>query len=116
MIEDPSNFNDEKKPSFIQALGYDDFLDHQNPAHASLQVPVTYIHKWRHELGAVIMHSSGATGLPKPIYQAPSYFVLYAVCHRMPEQNEPFENNVSTLPIYHISFSMKYILFSVHSH
>ena len=93
----------DKKPSFIEALGYEDLLDNEHPAHASFPVPPAYVYKERHELGAVIMHSSGTTGLPKPVYHSPSYHLVYAACHRMPEQIEPFAYNVSTVPLYHVS-------------
>lgn len=93
----------DQKPSFIEALGYEDFLNIEHPAHVGLQVPPAYVHKERHECGAIIMHSSGTTGLPKPIYHAPSYLIVYASGHRMPEQNEQFAYNVSTLPLYHVS-------------
>lgn len=103
LIAESSDFKTDKKPSFIEALGYEDFLDDHHPAHAGLRVPPAYVHKERHERGAVIMHSSGTTGLPKPISHAPSYLIVYAACHRIPEQNEPFAYNVSTLPLYHVS-------------
>ncbi|KAK2463766.1 hypothetical protein APHAL10511_004204 [Amanita phalloides] len=52
-------------------------------------------------LDAIILHTSGTTGLPKAIYHAQAYVLLYATCHRLPPQQEPFPYNVSTLPIYH---------------
>jgi acyl-CoA synthetase (AMP-forming)/AMP-acid ligase II len=94
----------DKKSSFIEALGYEDFLNNEHPAHASFTVPPAFVYKERHELGAVIMHSSGTTGLPKPVYHSPSYHLIYAACHRMPEQIEPFAYNVSTVPLYHVSY------------
>ena len=54
------------------------------------------------QVGALILHSSGTTGLPKPILLANRYMLGYAACHRLePEQclNRP---NVSTLPMYHV--------------
>ncbi|KAF4620377.1 hypothetical protein D9613_000452 [Agrocybe pediades] len=102
LSEDPEYVAAEKKVAFVEALGYEDFLNHEHPDLLHLtQIPPAYIHKERHELGAVIMHSSGTTGLPKPIYHAPSYLLVYAACHNMPEQEEPFAFNVSTLPLYH---------------
>ena len=93
----------DKKPLFIEALGYEDFLDDEHPAHASFPVPSAYVYKERHELGAIIMHSSGTTGLPKPVYHSHTNYLIYAACHRMPEQIEPFAYNVSTAPLYHVS-------------
>lgn len=50
---------------------------------------------------AIILHSSGTTGLPKPIYMAHRYILGYAACHEF----DPAENatwvNMSTLPLYH---------------
>ncbi|KIK63254.1 hypothetical protein GYMLUDRAFT_197778 [Collybiopsis luxurians FD-317 M1] len=85
----------------VNALNFEDFLKPNHLGHCGLPVPPSYIHRVRHELGAIIMHSSGTTGLPKPIYHAPSYLLVYAACHRMPEREKPYSYNVSTLPLYH---------------
>ncbi|KAF8810820.1 hypothetical protein BYT27DRAFT_7253353 [Phlegmacium glaucopus] len=99
IIASQSDFDVAKQPSFIDALGYEDFLNHEHPALAGLQVPPVYVHN---ELGGVIMHSSGTTGLPKPIYHAPSYLLLYAACHRTPEKM----NRLSTIcPLFHYTTS-----------
>ena len=50
----------------------------------------------------VIMHSSGTTGLPKPIYQPHEYLVGFAAAHRFGEDEEPPYLNLSTLPLYHV--------------
>ncbi|KAI0322050.1 hypothetical protein OF83DRAFT_1096462 [Amylostereum chailletii] len=39
--------------------------------------------------------------LPKPIYHAHAYLLSYAACHRIPEQPDSLDFNVSTLPLYH---------------
>ncbi|KIK56246.1 hypothetical protein GYMLUDRAFT_76195 [Collybiopsis luxurians FD-317 M1] len=85
----------------VAGPNYANFLDSDHPGHCGLPVPPSYMHRIRHEFGAIIMHSSGTTGLPKPIYHAPSYLLLYATCHCMPEQKEAYFPNVSTLPLYH---------------
>ncbi|KDQ51272.1 hypothetical protein JAAARDRAFT_140530 [Jaapia argillacea MUCL 33604] len=88
-------------PTFLDALGYEDLL---NPDHEGLQglsLPPVFEDYDRQALDAIIMHSSGTTGLPKPIYHAHAYPLIYAACHRLPEQDEPFQFNVSTLPLYH---------------
>ncbi|KAG7107450.1 Non-canonical non-ribosomal peptide synthetase ascB like protein [Verticillium longisporum] len=51
-------------------------------------------------VGALILHSSGTTGLPKPIYLAPRYILGYAACHEISE-NEVCSRSLSTLPMYH---------------
>lgn len=49
----------------------------------------------------LILHSSGTTGLPKPIRLAHRYVLGYAACHRFPD-NQPLDwMNLSTLPLYH---------------
>ncbi|KAK7053490.1 hypothetical protein VNI00_004116 [Paramarasmius palmivorus] len=91
----------ELKVNFQLALGYDAFMDAQHPELSELTIPEPYVYTVRHELGAVVMHSSGTTGLPKPIYHAPAYILGYAACHELAEPSERFGYNVSTLPLYH---------------
>ncbi|KAI0090839.1 hypothetical protein BDY19DRAFT_740627 [Irpex rosettiformis] len=51
---------------------------------------------------AVIMHSSGSTGLPKPIFHSNGYLLGYAACHRLSARDSEGAINVSTLPLYHV--------------
>ncbi|GLB38787.1 putative acetyl-CoA synthetase-like protein [Lyophyllum shimeji] len=87
-------------PEFVDPLGYEDFLS-SNETWKDIQVPPMYTEYQQEDLDAVIMHSSGTTGLPKPIFHGQTYPLLYAACHRLPEQRQPFRFNVSTLPLYH---------------
>ncbi|KAL9599306.1 MAG: hypothetical protein Q9219_003933 [cf. Caloplaca sp. 3 TL-2023] len=50
---------------------------------------------------ALYLHSSGTTGLPKPIALAHRYLLTYAACHRLKEHEAEGRLNVSTLPLYH---------------
>ncbi|KAL4890076.1 hypothetical protein BDV59DRAFT_99330 [Aspergillus ambiguus] len=50
---------------------------------------------------AIILHSSGTTGLPKPIPLAHRYLLGYAACHRLQPNQCLDKRNVSTLPMYH---------------
>ena len=50
----------------------------------------------------LILHSSGTTGLPKPIPQTHRYLLGYATCHQFPEDVESKGLNLSTLPLYHV--------------
>lgn len=52
---------------------------------------------------AIILHSSGTTGLPKPISLANRYLLGYAACHRLEPSQCLGKRNVSTLPMYHVS-------------
>lgn len=53
--------------------------------------------------GALILHSSGTTGLPKPIPLAHRYILGYAQCHRLEPSEAEGRLNLSTLPLYHVS-------------
>ncbi|KXN84174.1 Linear gramicidin synthase subunit D [Leucoagaricus sp. SymC.cos] len=87
-------------PQIVESIGYEEFL---NPtgALAEYPVPPRYPVFSREDLGAFIMHSSGTTGLPKPISHSQTYPLIYSACHRFPEQKEPFRYQASTLPLYH---------------
>ncbi|KAI0103345.1 hypothetical protein GGR51DRAFT_573268 [Nemania sp. FL0031] len=50
---------------------------------------------------ALILHSSGTTGLPKPIFLTHRYLLGYAACHQFGPDEEPDWVNLSTLPMYH---------------
>jgi acyl-CoA synthetase (AMP-forming)/AMP-acid ligase II/UDP-glucose 4-epimerase len=49
----------------------------------------------------LILHSSGTTGLPKPIRLAHRYLLGYAACHAFEESEQADWRNLSTLPLYH---------------
>ncbi|KAF2818865.1 putative NRPS-like enzyme [Ophiobolus disseminans] len=50
---------------------------------------------------ALILHSSGTTGHPKPIRLAHRYILGYAACHSFPADEDVSWPNLSTLPLYH---------------
>ncbi|KAI8630830.1 acetyl-CoA synthetase-like protein [Xylariaceae sp. FL1651] len=49
----------------------------------------------------LILHSSGTTGYPKPIYMAHRYLLGYAACHQFSADQDIDWINLSTLPLYH---------------
>lgn len=49
----------------------------------------------------LILHSSGTTGLPKPIYISHRHLVCFTTCHDFKTEQEAQGVNVSTLPLYH---------------
>ncbi|CAG8883007.1 unnamed protein product [Penicillium egyptiacum] len=49
----------------------------------------------------LILHSSGTTGLPKPIYISHRHLVCFTTCHDFKTEEEAQGVNVSTLPLYH---------------
>lgn len=50
----------------------------------------------------LILHSSGTTGLPKPIYQSHKWLLCFATCHQFSSDEEALSVNLSTLPLYHV--------------
>jgi long-subunit acyl-CoA synthetase (AMP-forming) len=52
--------------------------------------------------GAIILHSSGTTGLPKPIRLSHRYVIGYAGCHRLSVEEAAGRLILSTLPLYHV--------------
>lgn len=57
------------------------------------------------EIGALILHSSATTGLPKPISLAHRYLLGYTACHRLKPEECNNRVNVSTLPMYHVRYT-----------
>lgn len=51
---------------------------------------------------AIILHSSGSTGLPKPIYQAHRYLLCFTKAHLFRSPEEAQAVTLSTLPLYHV--------------
>lgn len=50
----------------------------------------------------VILHSSGSSGLPKPIYCSHRYFLGFAVCHGFVSDVEAQGLTISTSPFFHV--------------
>ncbi|KAF2280128.1 acetyl-CoA synthetase-like protein [Westerdykella ornata] len=55
----------------------------------------------QNDTGVLILHSSGTTGLPKPIRLTHRYPLGYAACHKFPPEEPINWRNLSTLPLYH---------------
>ena len=51
----------------------------------------------------LILHSSGTSGLPKPIPCPHSYFLGYATCHSFSSDEEAHGLTISTPPFFHVS-------------
>lgn len=52
----------------------------------------------------IVLHSSGTTGLPKPIFLTHRYLLGYAGCHELLPGEVEGRLNMSTLPLYHVRF------------
>lgn len=51
---------------------------------------------------ALVLHSSGTTGLPKPSWCSHHYLLGKALCHAFPPGPATERICVSTLPLYHV--------------
>ncbi|KAL4994640.1 hypothetical protein BDV10DRAFT_188841 [Aspergillus recurvatus] len=65
----------------------------------SISHPYHYIDESDRDV--LILHSSGTTGLPKPIYVSHRHLLSFVNCHRLGLETEAQGVNVSTLPLYH---------------
>lgn len=54
----------------------------------------------------LILHSSGTTGLPKPIYQSHKWLLCFTTCHEFSGDEETLSLSLSTLPLYHVSVAL----------
>lgn len=50
----------------------------------------------------LVLHSSGTTGLPKPIYQPHKFLLTFVSCHLQWDEAEAQALNLSTLPFFHV--------------
>lgn len=74
----------------------------RNPSDGSICGPNHFINET--DRNVLILHSSGTTGLPKPIYQSHRYLLGYTVCHQRSDHEDIGGLNLSTLPLYHVGW------------
>jgi acyl-CoA synthetase (AMP-forming)/AMP-acid ligase II/nucleoside-diphosphate-sugar epimerase len=78
--------------------------DSQAPRTGKGQQSVCFIDRSRTaSTDAIILHSSGTTGMPKPIYHPHPYLLGFAAAHSFEEVDDIPNLNCSTLPLYHVS-------------
>lgn len=89
------------------APSFDQYLEDNNPilmqTDAAKEIPPPFHLVNDGDRNVIILHSSGSTGLPKPIYQTHRYLLGYAACHTFPEDADVSQVCASTLPLFHVS-------------
>jgi acyl-CoA synthetase (AMP-forming)/AMP-acid ligase II len=96
--------SDDLRPTLYERNTYEFFLGDKGlpvPPERSIQVPG--YHTSEIDRRVIILHSSGTTGLPKPIYQSHEYLLGFAAAHAFSSDAEAQHLNFSTLPLYHVS-------------
>ncbi|KAL2812958.1 hypothetical protein BJX63DRAFT_432247 [Aspergillus granulosus] len=78
---------------------FESLLSYDAPATTAICLPHHYIDESDRDV--VILHSSGTTGLPKPIYVSHRHLLSYVNNHWLNDESEAQGVNVSTLPLYH---------------
>jgi acyl-CoA synthetase (AMP-forming)/AMP-acid ligase II/nucleoside-diphosphate-sugar epimerase len=71
------------------------------PRDQASQLDVTEVDGANRDPDILILHSSGTTGLPKPIFLTHRYLLGYAACHQFAPGQTIDWINLSTLPMYH---------------
>lgn len=95
----------ERAPEVRITPGYGFFMEEERQVTAvtdaaSITHPLHYIAEDDRQV--VILHSSGSSGLPKPIYCSHRYFLGFSVCHGFVSDAEAQGLTISTSPFFHV--------------
>lgn len=107
-IENDTIKNDEEKNNIVIRLvaEYEALLETEVTSNAS-QLTTCTAHPSHfvseEDRQVIILHSSGTSGLPKPIPCSHRYFMGYATCHNFNSDKEAQGLTLSTLPFFHVS-------------
>ncbi|KAL8722888.1 MAG: hypothetical protein Q9225_000721 [Loekoesia sp. 1 TL-2023] len=95
---------DEEQPSLYTQATWTSFLEAQeNEDHLKGSICRPGYFAGINDRNVLILHSSGTTGLPKPIYQSHTWLLGFTKCHEFYSDEEALGLNLSTLPLYHVS-------------
>ncbi len=89
------------------ATGHEAFLEEEPVTSASVAHPNHYVSEEDRQV--LILHSSGTSGLPKPIYCSHRHFLGFARCHNFSSAAEAHGLTISTSPFYHVSHRSHYL-------
>ena len=95
---------EEELPDIVAPILYDSFLvlsGNTNQGERSICGLDHYINET--DRSVLILHTSGTTGLPKPVYTSHKQVLSFTVCHDFRNEEEVQGLNLSTLPLYHVS-------------
>ena len=96
--------SEKHRPTFYHQEPFESFLNYDN---AGPDRPMCLPHHYLtdSDRNVLILHSSGTTGMPKPIYSSHRYLLGFAACHNFVDLAQAQAPNVSTLPLFHVSNS-----------
>lgn len=87
----------------IQSAPFESFLETKQPVYDFVPAILPIVDEL--DRNVIILHSSGSTGLPKPIYHTHGYLLNYAKCHKFGLEDDTSTVCTSTLPLFHVSLS-----------
>ncbi|KAK2879437.1 putative NRPS-like protein biosynthetic cluster [Arthroderma sp. PD_2] len=92
---------DARFPSLYAPASFRGFLEQINPESGPETIidPLHYVSET--DRNVLILHSSGTTGLPKPIYTSHRHYLNFALCHELANDEKALLPALSTSPFFH---------------
>lgn len=96
------------KPVMCMQVAFSDLLDPKGDReYTAGSICKPGYHVRENDRNVLILHSSGTTGLPKPIHQSHKWLLCFTTCHEFFGDEETLSLSLSTLPLYHVSVPLK---------
>ncbi|EFW13279.1 putative NRPS-like protein biosynthetic cluster [Coccidioides posadasii str. Silveira] len=88
-------------PSQYNPPSFDEIREEvsREPRSGTIIHPLHYISEA--DCNVLVLHSSGSTGLPKPIYTSHRHYFSFALCHELSTHEEILSPTMSTSPLFH---------------